>query len=106
MNSPVFPAPRGSVVSIYGTGEGQTNPGGQDGRIITTDLRSPRAAVSVKIGGVPAQVKYAGSAPGLVSGVLQVNVEVPANIPPGGQVPIELTIGGIASQSGVTLAVR
>ena len=106
VNSPLYPAPRDSIIAIYGTGEGQTRPAGQDGRIITTDVRPPLAAVSVKIAGIPADVKYAGSAPGLVSGVFQLNVSVPSNTPIGGQIPIEITIGGILSQLGATVAVK
>ena len=32
-NSPANPAEKGSVVVLFGTGEGQTNPRGVDGRI-------------------------------------------------------------------------
>lgn len=106
VNSPTFAAPRGSYISIYATGEGQTVPPGQDGRIISTDLRSPVAAVAVTIGGVPINVLYAGSAPGLVSGVLQINVQIPATLTPGGQLPVLIQIGGVLSQAGVTMAVK
>lgn len=106
VNSPVFPAARNSVIAIYGTGEGQTRPAGQDGRIITTDVRPPLAAVSVRIGGVTAPVQYMGSAPGQVSGVFQLNVQVPATVVPGGRLPLEITIGGVLSQLGATVAVK
>ncbi len=106
VNSPTFAAPRGSYISIYATGEGQTLPGGQDGRIISTDLRMPVSPVSVTIGGVPLQVLYAGSAPGSVSGLLQINVQIPANMTPGGQLPVQLQIGTAVSPLGVTMAVK
>ncbi len=106
INSPVFPAPRDSVISIYATGEGQTRPPGQDGRIITTDLRLPMAPVSVRIAGMPVEVRYAGSAPGLVSGALQINMYLPLNMTTGSQLPIEVQIGAGLSQFGVTLAVK
>jgi uncharacterized protein (TIGR03437 family) len=106
VNGPYYPAPRGSVISIYATGEGQTNPAGQDGRIITTDLRVPLAPVSAIIGLVPAQVTYAGSAPGLVAGVIQINAYVPANAPVGGQIPIVFLTGTTASGAMVTMAVK
>ncbi len=42
---------RGSVVILYGTGEGQTNPPGRDGRLVGTPLPVPVAGVQVTIGG-------------------------------------------------------
>ncbi len=106
LNNPFFPAPRETIIALYGTGEGQTRPAGQDGRIITTDVRPPVAPVSVTIGGLDAEVKYAGSAPGMVSGAFQINVLVPRNAPVGGQIPVEVTIGGILSQIGVTVSIK
>ena len=104
-NSAVNPVPRGSVIVVYGTGEGQTDPPGQDGRIILTDLRRPLLPVTAKIGGQAAEVLYAGSASTLVSGTFQANIKVPENIGPG-TLPIELQIGGISSQPSVTIEVR
>jgi uncharacterized protein (TIGR03437 family) len=49
---------------------------------------------------------YAGSAPGLVSGVLQVNAKVPDNAPQGSAIPVILTVGNHSSQDGATLAVK
>jgi uncharacterized protein (TIGR03437 family) len=69
-------------------------------------LATLRQNVVVRIGGVSAQVQYQGAAPGIVQGVLQINAVVPTGIAPSGTVPIELTIGGVTSPSGVTLAVR
>jgi uncharacterized protein (TIGR03437 family) len=105
-NSPSSPAARDSVITIYGTGEGQTKPPGQDGRIIDVDLRNPLAPVLVKIGGVPMQVQYAGSAAGQVSGYLRINVYVPPDAPTGIQVPVEVQIGGVTSQLGVSIAIQ
>ncbi len=105
VNGPTNPAPIGTIVSIYATGEGQTNPPGQDGRIISTDLRKPLQNVSVKIGGVSVPVVYAGSAPSLVSGALQVNVRL-TGVSSGTTLPIELDIGTGVSPSGTTIAVQ
>jgi uncharacterized protein (TIGR03437 family) len=44
---------------------------------VTDTDSKPMVPVSVRIGGVGADVLYAGAAPGLVSGVLQINVRVP-----------------------------
>ncbi len=104
VNSAANRAPRGSVVSIYATGEGQTSPVGVTGSV-TNVPNSPVAQVSVSIGGAAATVQYAGSAPGDVAGVLQVNAVVPASVAPG-QLLVVLTIGGVASQEGVAVAVK
>jgi uncharacterized protein (TIGR03437 family) len=104
VNSAANPAARGSVVSIYATGEGQTSPAGVTGRV-TKAPNSPVAQVSVSVGGVAATVQYAGSAPGDVAGVLQVNAVVPASVGSGSQA-VTLTVGGVASQPGVTIAVK
>ena len=106
VNSAAATAAPGSIVAIYGTGEGQTSPPGQDGRIVSTDLRTPLAPVSVKIGGLPAEVRYIGSAPGAVSGLFQLNVVVPAGLVPSPQLPVEILMGQVATQAGATLAVR
>jgi uncharacterized protein (TIGR03437 family) len=106
INGPGNPAVRGSVVVLFGTGEGQTNPAGQDGAIATQTLPKPNLPVSVTIGGKTAQVIYAGAAPMLVAGVIQINVEVPSDITPSPTTPIEITVGDHTSRSDVTLATR
>jgi uncharacterized protein (TIGR03437 family) len=60
----------------------------------------------VRIGGLPATVSYAGAAPGIIAGAIQINVIVPSAIVPSATVPVDLTIGGITSPAGVTIAVR
>ena len=104
-NSTLNPAQRGSVIVLYLTGEGQTDPPGQDGRVIASDLRIPLSPVTAQIGGHTADVLYAGSAPGMVSGVCQVNLRIPDSIDPGTQ-PVEIQVGGTPSQRGVTIEVR
>jgi uncharacterized protein (TIGR03437 family) len=106
LNGPDSPAATGTVVAIYGTGEGQTDPPGVDGSIVSpSNLRHPLAAVTVSIGGQNAEVIYAGSAGDQISGVFQVNVRVPSSIAPGGSVPVTITVGG-STQAGVTMAVQ
>ena len=106
INSPSAPAAIGSVISLYGTGEGQTAPPGQDGRIVSTDLRTPIGPVSVKIGGVAAEVRYVGSAPGQVSGLFQLNATVPAGLVANPQTAVEVRIDGVPTQFGITMAVK
>jgi uncharacterized protein (TIGR03437 family) len=106
VNSATSPAPRGSVISIYATGEGQTNPLGQDGLLAASlPLPRPRATVSVRIDGKPAEVQYAGAAPGQVAGLMQVNVKIPEGVGVG-DVPVEIQVGDSKSQPGMTIAVK
>ncbi|MCC7174526.1 MAG: hypothetical protein IT159_04955 [Bryobacterales bacterium] len=104
-NSAANPAEPGSIVMIYGTGEGQTEPQGIDGKVTTEPLPRPRLPVSVKIGGVDAEVLYAGGVPTVVAGLLQINARVPTAAPVGNAVPVLVTIGNSTSQSGITMAV-
>jgi uncharacterized protein (TIGR03437 family) len=106
MNSPANPARKGSVVALFGTGAGQTDPGGLDGQITGAVLPKPLVPVYAYIAGFAAEVQYAGAAPGLIAGVIQVNVLIPAEAPSGEAVPITLTIGQRESGSGVTLAIK
>jgi uncharacterized protein (TIGR03437 family) len=106
LNGPNNPAPAGSYVFVFATGEGQTNPTGMDGSLDGVPAPNPLLPVTATIGGVNATVQYAGGVPSLVAGVLQVNVKVPQGVKSGGTVPIIISIGGVASQANVTLAVQ
>ena len=98
-------APRGSTVIIYATGGGLTTPASVTGGVAGSTLLKTNAPVSVTIGGVAATVSYAGSAPGLVQGVLQINAIVPTSISAGSQ-PILVTVGSATSQNGVAIPVQ
>jgi len=110
VNSASAPAPRGSVVAVYMTGEGLTSPAGVTGALTPSDgsgLKHPVLNPTATVGGMPATIVYAGSAPGFVNGFTQVNVQIPANAPTGPNVPIVITFGSTAStQPGVTVAVQ
>ena len=107
INSPLNPADRGSIVAIFATGAGQTNPPSADGEISAGDLPlpAPLLGVSVQIGGKNADIVYAGAAPGLVAGVLQVNCRVPEDVAPG-LASVLLTVGTATSPAGVIMAVQ
>ncbi|HLG95939.1 MAG TPA: hypothetical protein VKX49_06480 [Bryobacteraceae bacterium] len=106
VNSSANPARRGDWVSIFATGAGATTPASFDGLLGATPLPQPNARVSVTMGGIPCQIEYAGAAPGLVAGALQINAQIPAGAPSGPKVPLQITVGNSASQAGVTLAVQ
>ena len=104
VNGASNPAAKGSVVVFFGTGDGTEDPDVPDGNVNAAVFPKPRQPVGMTIGGVPAEVVYAGAAPGFVAGVMQVNAIVPANAP-SGNAAVVLTVGDTRSQSGLTLAI-
>ena len=103
-NGPSNMAAKGSYVSLYFTGGGQTNPTGVTGAVNTLLLKNFNRQVTATIGGQPATVTFAGSAPSYVDGLGQLNIQLPANIP-SGALPIVITVGGISSTATATLSV-
>ena len=84
INSPSSPAHQGSIISLYLTGEGQTIPEGIDGKPASlTDIElipTPVMPLTVLLSGQPSLVTYQGGAPGIVAGLMQLNVQIPANL--------------------------
>jgi uncharacterized protein (TIGR03437 family) len=103
MNGPAHPAAPGSVISLYLTGAGQTNPPSADGVPPSVPLQLA-LPVTVQVGGVPAEVVYAGTAPGL-AGVAQIDVRIPAATAASRAVPIAVSVGGNSRDQAVTIAV-
>lgn len=99
------PASPGSVITIYATGGGQTNPPSITGTVspLSTLLRLA-APVTATVGGLPATVEFAGAAPGLVTGVIQINLRPDPSVR--GIVPVEISIAGITSPLGPTVAIQ
>jgi uncharacterized protein (TIGR03437 family) len=106
VNSAANPAKAGSVIVLYGTGEGLVSPVLPDGRLSPSPGAAPQLPVTVTIDGHPAQVFYAAEAPTLVSGVIQINALIPASVQPGSHVPVTWSAGDYKSQAGVTIAVQ
>lgn len=105
-NSATNAAARGSVVLLFATGEGVTDPAVSDGAITTGRIvPGPLLPVSLTIGGQPARVLSSLEAPGTVAGVMQVEAIVPSGIT-AGPAAVVLTVGTATSQSGVTLNVK
>jgi uncharacterized protein (TIGR03437 family) len=99
------PAARGTVVQLYGTGMGVTNPAAVDGQLVGQQLPMPTASVQVLIAGRNAQVQYFGGAPGLANGIFQANVVIPPDCPTG-LVPISVTMGGYTNPATTRVAVQ
>jgi uncharacterized protein (TIGR03437 family) len=117
INSTSNPAPAGSIVSIYATGQGQVSPAVIDGTAAgssplsntiavpttsgTTCLNS-QPSMCVALGSGFGDVKYSGLAPGYI-GLWQINVLIPQGAT--GALPVRVVINGTPSNT-VTIAVR
>ena len=106
VNSAANPAQRGAVISIFATGAGRMDPPGADGQIGNGASQHPLLQVSVRIGDQDAEVLYAGAAPGLIAGALQVNCRIPLNVAAGVAVSVVFTVGEQTSPAGTTLSIQ
>jgi len=95
-NSATNPAPRGTYLTFFATGEGLTNGPNISGQPAAAPYPQPGLPVTVTVSGMTSQVAWYGSAPGLV-GLLQVNMLVPGGFVPSGAVPLALTVGTAVS---------
>jgi uncharacterized protein (TIGR03437 family) len=95
INGATNPAERGSVIQLFGTGGG----------LLTREaLPQVTLPISAAIDGIDAVVQFAGAAPGLPEGVLQVNLFIPAGTR-SGNVPVVVKIGD-ASSNVATVAIK
>ncbi len=88
------------------TGEGQTQPGGVDGKVTAFPYPTPLVPIAITVGGQAANYEFAGEAPGLVSGVMQLNVIIPSTLAVTGSVPLVVSVGSNSTQGGVTVYIR
>ncbi len=115
INSSTNAEPTGDVIAIFATGLGElADPTIPDGALTSaTAAGTPladAANVKVNIQGQPAVVLYAGTSPGAVAGLVQVNAIVPPTTSPSAVASVVLMIGGTTvtrqAQTGVTVAVK
>ena len=105
-NSYGDPASRGSVVIMYATGVGEMNPPGINGQITSSvPYPVPVLPVKVLIDKQPADILYAGAAPGFVQGLIQINVRVPAAAS-SGNVQVVLQVGSYSSPNTTSIIVQ
>lgn len=108
LNGPSNPALRGSYISLYGTGEGITNPASVEGTITPSvqPLPMPLFPVMVTFSGATGPVLYAGETPTALAGLMQINVTIPQNSPTGPAVSVLVSINGQTSPGGATVAIQ
>jgi len=102
-NTAANPANAGDYVELYLTGAGQTSPAGVDGQPYA-GLAACALSSNVTLGGKSITPQYCGGIPGVIPGVTQVNVLIPSGLP-AGLVPVSVQVGGVSTQTGVTIAV-
>jgi uncharacterized protein (TIGR03437 family) len=105
-NGPSKPAPKGSYVTIYFTGGGQTIPAGTTGSVTGLVLKWLAENIAVTVGNQPAMVQFDGAAPTFVDGVNQLNIQLAANTPSGPAQALVITVGGLSSPATATIAVQ
>ncbi len=106
VNTSSNPAARGSIIAIYLTGGGVTTPASVDGSVAPAPPPQLVQTPVVTIGGVNAVVKFAGASPGSVTGLTQINVEVPAGAATSLALPVVIKIGNFSSTGVATVAVN
>jgi uncharacterized protein (TIGR03437 family) len=104
LNGSANPAPKDTIVSLFGTGGGPTVRPLGDGAVAAEALRLT-GDVRAFIAGIEADVLYAGTAPGLVSGVVQFNIRINPQTPRG-SLPVKISVNGVESSAQATIAVK
>jgi uncharacterized protein (TIGR03437 family) len=99
VNTAENPAEAHSYVVAYLTGAGNVdNPVTTGGPAAAEPLSRPRSTVTATIGGVGAEVAFAGLTPGFI-GLMQVNLKVPGV--PAGTHPLLVTVDGVQSNAAM-----
>jgi uncharacterized protein (TIGR03437 family) len=98
-NSSGNPAKVGSIIMAYLTGAGPVSPQPADGAAAGSgaDLSNVTSTVTATIGGMPANVSFAGLAPGF-AGLWQANIEIPSGLAQG-DFPLTVSVGGQSSNT-------
>lgn len=105
-NAPENPAYPGTVISGSLTGAGVTNPQNDslDETFIPTNFPVPLLPVTATLGGLDAEVLYAGGKPGLLGPVIWVRIKVPEGLEAGSAVPLVVRVGEFTSPA-VTVSI-
>jgi uncharacterized protein (TIGR03437 family) len=95
------PAAPGETVLLFGTGFGPTDPPVPSGQVFSgaAKLANP---VTVRIGGVPADVQFAGLSG---AGLYQLNVKIPDTLADG-DASVVAEVGGVSTQDNAFITVK
>jgi len=96
LNSESNPAARGTIVTMFATGEGLGDGANTSGLPAQAPYARPKLPATLTIGAVTPDLLYAGSAPGLI-GEMQINARIPGGFLPSGPSPVELTVGNFTA---------
>ncbi|MBI1354386.1 MAG: hypothetical protein GC160_08570 [Acidobacteria bacterium] len=106
LNTPENPADPGSIIVLYGAGAGATVPPSLDGELAPlTDLPAFQTTIKILHNRQYVEPLYAGPAPGLVNGAVQINLRLPDDMPSGPN-RINVVVGGSQYVSPATISVR
>jgi uncharacterized protein (TIGR03437 family) len=98
INAAQAPAPAGSVISVYFTGQGPLDDVAFTGAAASYEyLCNTVLSTQATIGGQPATVQFSGLAPRYI-GLAQANLTVPS-LPPG-DYPVIVSVGDVQSNAG------
>jgi uncharacterized protein (TIGR03437 family) len=117
INGSSHPAPKGSIITFFGTGQGPVSDAVADGAapsglvqtvaVPTSDGKTcltSQPSMCMAIGSTFGDVQFSGLMPGYV-GVWQINVKIPQDALTGNSVPVRAVINGLPSNS-VTIAIK
>jgi len=100
------PVPAGEVVRVFGTGFGAVEPPIASGALAPADtLHRVVENVEASIGGVSAEVSFAGLAPNFVA-LYQIDLTVPSDAPTGDIVPLGMSVGDRGLENLVWISVE
>jgi len=106
VNSPGNPAQQGSIVTLFITGGGQTDPPGADGAIAEGEARSVNP-LHVLVGSVAPLADSVTTLPGFVSGFMQVKVRIPERLYSDPNMPVTVyPVYAPASSQKLAIAVK
>ena len=98
INSPSNPARSGQIVTVFAAADsGNYFP---DGTLVPIGIYNAGVAVWVLTGNRSLEVVFAGNAPGLVAGVMQINFRLPNPLPAGNTFAFTVEIGGASTTQG------
>ena len=108
LNSASNAAARGSILTVFATGCGQTSPASATGVPAQLPPPLPALPLTLTVANLQAEILFAGAAPGLV-GATQINLRIPPDVPvesPPARAPLILTVDGHASRAGITFWIQ